>query len=181
MPKRYAMPCWRFREILNVVKEGPRCRPGGTESGEVVPEDPDKAAQRRSVYLEQRRTQVTSLLEVFDAPSIVTTCTRRLPSTVPLQSLSLLNSAFVVACAEKLAIRLERESPRDDNADRRIDRTFRLTIGRPPDDRERVAALRFLQTQPELYPGLSRPDARRRTWADFCQMVLASSAFLYVE
>ena len=34
-------------------------------------------ATRRSVYLQQRRTQTDSLLEVFDAPSIVTTCTRR--------------------------------------------------------------------------------------------------------
>ena len=118
-----------------------------TESGEVVPEDPDKAGLRRSVYLQQRRTQVASLLEVFDAPSIVTTCTRRIPSTVPLQSLSMLNSEFVVARAAKLAARLERESPGDDDPDRRIGRGFLLTIGRPPDDRERAAARRFLQAQ----------------------------------
>ena len=49
---------------------------------------------------------------MFDAPSIVTTCTRRLPSTIPLQSLSLLNSDFVVARAGKLAERLERECRR---------------------------------------------------------------------
>ena len=66
-------------------------------------------ATRRSVYLQQRRTEITSLLEVFDAPSIVTTCTRRLPSTIPLQSLSLMNSDFVIARAERLATRLERD------------------------------------------------------------------------
>ena len=91
-------------------------RPGGpyvptdrTDSGEVVVDESAAGATRRSVYLQQRRTQIASLLEVFDAPSIVTTCTRRLPSTIPLQSLSLLNSDFVVARAHKLAERLERE------------------------------------------------------------------------
>ena len=32
-------------------------------------------------------------------------------------------------------------------------------------------------------PGAARPapEAEQRTWADFCQMLLASNAFLYVE
>ena len=46
-----------------------------------------------------RRTEIPSLLEVFDAPSIVTTCTRRVSSTIPLQSLSLMNSDFMIVRA----------------------------------------------------------------------------------
>ena len=63
-------------------------RPGGpyvptdrTDSGEVAVDESAPGATRRSVYLQQHRTQLASLLEVFDAPSIVTTCTRRQPST----------------------------------------------------------------------------------------------------
>ena len=48
-----------------------------TDSGEVAVEDSAPGSTRRSVYLQQRRTQLASLLDVFDAPSIVTTCTRR--------------------------------------------------------------------------------------------------------
>ena len=88
---------------------GPYIPVGRTSSGEVVVNESAAGATRRSVYLQQHRTEITSLLEVFDAPSIVTTCTRRLPSTIPLQSLSLMNSDFVVARARKLAARLERE------------------------------------------------------------------------
>ena len=118
-------------------------RPGGpyvptdrTDSGEVVVDESAAGATRRSVYLQQRRTQITSLLEVFDAPSIVTTCTRRLPSTIPLQSLSLMNSDFVVARARKLAERLERECAaalRPSRSRRPHHQAFLLIIGRAPD------------------------------------------------
>jgi hypothetical protein len=43
-----------------------------------VPESAD-GARRRSVYLQQRRTQVVTFLQLFDAPSIVTTCGKRTP------------------------------------------------------------------------------------------------------
>ena len=64
-------------------------RRGGRENAD--------GAHRRSVYLQQRRTQVVTFLQLFDAPSIVTTCGKRTPSTVPLQSLALLNSEFARA------------------------------------------------------------------------------------
>ncbi len=89
---------------------GPYVPTDRTDSGEVAVEESAPGSTRRSVYLQQRRTQLASLLDVFDAPSIVTTCTRRQPSTVPLQSLSLLNSDFVVARATRLAERVSREA-----------------------------------------------------------------------
>ncbi len=159
---------------------GPYVPTDRTDSGEVVVDESTPGATRRSVYLQQRRTQVASLLDVFDAPSIVTTCTRRLPSTIPLQSLSLLNSNFVVARAGKLAHRLDRDCGAD-AVDARIARAFLLVVGRAPSQNERDATRRFLEAQPARYPGLAAPDARLRAWADFCQMLLASDAFLYVE
>ncbi len=164
---------------------GPYVPTDRAHSGEVVVPESTPGATRRSVYLQQRRTQIASMLDVFDAPSIVTTCTRRLPSTIPLQSLSLLNSEFVVARARKLAERLEQDcgSGRhvSDETDARITRAFELVTGRGPSRDEREASRRFLQAQPARYPGLADLDARRRAWADLCQMLLASDAFLYVE
>jgi hypothetical protein len=173
---------------------GPYVPTEGTDSGEVIVRESAPGAHRRSIYLQQRRTQIASLLEVFDAPSIVTTCTRRLPSTIPLQSLSLLNSDFVVARADNLAARIERDCQRErtanaecciggqaDDGDARVARAFLLVTGRGPSREERDATRRFLETQPARYPTLSYADARRRAWTDFCQMLLASDAFLYVE
>jgi mono/diheme cytochrome c family protein len=157
---------------------GPYLPSGRQADGEVVVEDVP-GASRRSLYLQQRRTQVVSLLEVFDAPSIVTTCPKRATSTVPLQALGLLNSGFVAARARELAARLERDCGPDASA--RLDRAFRLATGLPPGDPERAAALRFLDEQPTRYSAVSKADAQARAWADLCQMILASNAFLYVE
>jgi hypothetical protein len=164
-------------------------------AGEVVVAASTPGASRRSVYLQQRRTQLASLLEVFDAPSIVTTCTLRLPSTIPLQSLSLLNSDFVVTRARTLAERIERECQRtslaasasccggdqSDDGDARITRAFLLVTGRAPSVEERAASHRFLESQPGRYAGLAPREKHHRAWADFSQMLLASDAFLYVE
>jgi hypothetical protein len=144
-----------------------------------VVDEATPGAHRRSVYLQQRRTQLVSLLEVFDAPSIVTSCPRRASSTIPLQSLSLLNSSFAAARAGGLAQRLEREAGADREA--RLTRAFLLTTGRVPDPKERAASARFLATQPANYTGLGTAEANRRAWADFCQMVMAGNAFLYAE
>ena len=86
---------------------GPYVPTTRTGSGEtIVPED-NPGSKRRSIYLQQKRTQVHSLLQVFDAPSIVFNSTRRPRSTMPLQSLSLLNSEFAVARAKSLAYLLQ--------------------------------------------------------------------------
>jgi hypothetical protein len=53
--------------------------------------------------------------------------------------------------------------------------------GREPEPDERESAARFLETQPSRYPGQAEPLCRHRALADFCQMLLASNAFLYVE
>jgi hypothetical protein len=163
-------------------------RPGGsyvptdrTGSGEVAVDSTTRGATRRSVYLQQRRTELASLLEVFDAPSIVTTCTRRQPSTVPLQSLSLLNSDFVTARAARLAERVGRECDHCSQDDARIERAFLLVVGRAPTGAECNAAGRFLREQPGRYPSRDVAEAERRAFIDFCQMLLASDAFLYVE
>jgi Protein of unknown function (DUF1553)/Protein of unknown function (DUF1549)/Planctomycete cytochrome C len=170
---------------LEYHQGGPYVSTNLADSGEIVIDESAAGATRRSVYLQQRRTQIISLLEVFDAPSIVSTCTRRLPSTIPLQSLSLMNSGFVVTRAQKLASRLEqkyRDSDRgqaDGNA--HISQAFRVIIGRAPDSEEHTAAKRFLETQPFRYHAMTEFERCHHALADFCQMLLASNAFLYVE
>jgi hypothetical protein len=142
--------------------------------GEVIVDEAKPGSRRRSLYLQQRRTQMLSLLEVFDAPSIVTNCTRRSSATIPLQSLSSLNSSFALARARGLAERLSSGPPGEV-----VTRAFVLVAGRPPNAAEQAACERFLATQPDEYS--NRPDAGRQALVDFCQMLLASNAFLYVE
>ena len=148
-----------------------------TPEGVVVVPDSTEGAKRRSIYLQQRRTQVVTFLQLFDAPSIVSTCGKRSPSTVPLQSLALLNSEFVRLRAKSFAARLKHEC---DNADeKKLNYAFRLAAGRPPLAEERIASQKFLAAQRMVYA--KQKDAEARSWADFCQMLFASNAFLYVE
>ncbi len=107
---------------------------------------------RRSLYLQQRRTQTLSLLGVFDSPSIVFNCVKRPVSTMPLQSLSLLNSEFATEQGRLFAARLEAEAGPD--AADRIERAFLLATARPPTDAECQAALEFLDS---AEPGVRRP------------------------
>ena len=149
-----------------------RTREGTVEVAESLP-----GARRRSVYLQQRRMQVVTLLQLFDAPALVGTCGKRSLSTVPLQPLALLNSAFARTRARAFGQRLAREAGPD--ATKRLTLAFRLACGRPPLEEERAACRLFLARQ-RLVHGKEK-DGEERTWADLCQMVLASNAFLYVE
>ncbi len=156
---------------------GPFVRTERNAEGSVIVKEGQPGAHRRSVYLQQRRTQVLTMLELFDAPSIVSTCGARTTSTVPLQSLALLNSEFARNRAVAFAKRLEREAGAAE--DQRIERAFRLVSGRDPTPEETSAARRFLAEQRVQYA--KEKDGDQKAWTDFCQMILASNAFMYVE
>ena len=95
---------------LDPRASGPYVPSKVTPEGTVEVAETTAGAHRRSIYLQQRRTQVVTFLQLFDAPSMVTTCGKRSPSTVPLQSLALLNSEFSLARSKAFAVRLFREA-----------------------------------------------------------------------
>ena len=96
---------------------------------------------------------------------------------MPLQSLSLLNSEFVVNQARHFAARIEREAVAPPEA--RVTRAFLLALARGPTDAELGSALDFVKAQRGYYA--AKADAELSAWSDFCQMILASNPFLYVE
>jgi hypothetical protein len=162
---------------LSTQTGGPYVPAGRTSEGTVEVAESVAGAKRRSVYLQQRRTQVITLLQLFDAPALVGTCGKRSLSTVPLQPLALLNSAFVRARARAFAQRLGREAGA--GTAQRLTLAFRLACGRPALAEEVLACERFLDKQRQVYG--REKDTDERAWADLCQMILASNAFLYVE
>ena len=147
----------------------------------IVPED-RPGAHRRSIYLQQRRTQGLSLLSVFDAPAMVVNCTRRPVTTMPLQSLTLLNSEFIVKRGEQFAVRTQQES--GDGLEAKVQRAFRLAVGRDSTDQELADSVKFIESQRLQYAAEGIADdehVSQRAWSDFCQLLLASSPCLYVE
>ncbi len=97
------------------------------------PKGPLDGAGRRSIYMEVRRNATNPFLDVFDVPKPSTTRGERDVTNVPAQSLTLMNSPFVIDQASKWAKR---------NED--IDAMFVRALGRKPTPAERDAADSFL-------------------------------------
>ena len=162
---------------LDTRTGGPYVPSKRTAEGIVEVSDGADGARKRSIYLQQRRTQVVTFLQLFDAPAMVSTCGKRTLSTVPLQSLTLLNSEFARARAKSMAARLAREAGADST--KRLTHGFQLACGREPDKAEQALCEQFMAGQRKVFAGLN--NAEDRVWADLCQMLMASNAFLYVE
>jgi hypothetical protein len=146
-------------------------------AAEVTVAESQAGAARRSVYLQQRRTQMLSLLNLFDAPAVTFNCVQRPTTTMPLQSLSQLNSEFALARAADFARRLDHEAP--PHPRQRVRLAFELATGHVPSEVELRASLAFMEEQSRAYEPAE--NAASRAWTDFCQMLLSSNGFLYVE
>jgi len=101
---------------------------------------------RRGLYIHFQRTTPYAQLMTFDAPDSNVSCARRRPSNTPLQSLNLLNDPVFFEAAQALAVRADREAPKD----QRLDYAFQLALGRlaTPIERERLA--KYLDAQTNL-------------------------------
>ncbi|MDE0819304.1 MAG: DUF1553 domain-containing protein, partial [Pirellulaceae bacterium] len=92
---------------LNKTLFGPSVSVTADATGQIVVTG-DK--QRRSVYIQVRRTQPVAILKSFDAPVMEVNCTDRTNSTVATQSLMLMNSEFILGFSKAFAERLNEEA-----------------------------------------------------------------------
>ncbi len=135
---------------------------------------PDEAA-RRSVYIHVKRSLIVPILATHDAADTDSSCPVRYTTTVPTQSLGLLNGQFANEQAAGLADRLMHETPNGDPA-AMVRRAIRLTTSRSPDAdevRRDVEFLRMLETRAGL--------DRRAAPAQYALLVLNANAFLYLD
>jgi hypothetical protein len=110
---------------------------------------------RRTLYTQFYRSAPHPLFTTFDAPNFSQTCTRRMPSNTPLQSLMLANDPIFVEAAAAIGDRVAALAvPDGANATAaRIDRMFELCLARRPTDAERAVAAAFLARQAETADG----------------------------
>ena len=135
---------------------------------------------RRSVYLLNRRIYNPSFLSVFDKPIVTGSMCRRDSSAVALQSLSMMNDAFVVDRAAELAGRIVAAAGPSIND--RIDLLFRVTVSRNPTPQELGLCRKMLAVQQELHRKKNKgKTVELAALADLCQTVLNMNEFLYLE
>jgi Protein of unknown function (DUF1553)/Protein of unknown function (DUF1549)/Planctomycete cytochrome C len=128
-----------------------------------------KEDNRRSVYTPVFRNALPEIFEVFDFADPSMVVGRRDSSVVAPQALFLMNHPFVRTQARHAARRLLAEAGLDDEG--RVDRAYRLTLGRPP-------------TEPELRIGVgfvSQAETPEETWATLFQALFSSIDFRYVN
>jgi hypothetical protein len=103
---------------------------------------------RRSLYLTVDRGALAGVFRTFDFANPDLSSPGRHETTVPQQSLFLLNNPFVIEQARRLAARVEATSPKDEIA--QVNELFTMTLGRAPSSAERNRMLGFLTAAGKL-------------------------------
>ena len=164
---------------------------------------------RRSVYVQVRRSFPMSLMRQFDMPVMEVNCEKRSSSTLATQSLMLMNGEFVLEQAEHFARRLTHESGEEPRG--QVGRAWQLALNRPASEREMRRALEFLTLQTVELRAMAEVadknvldtdrekvaaekkdnDAAKpapeplspelQALTNLCQSLFASSEFLYVD
>jgi mono/diheme cytochrome c family protein len=120
--------------------------------------------ERRSIYLVAKRNLRLPSMEVFDQPTLSSSCGRRECSTHAPQALELLNGSLSNPLAEAFAERLSREAGADKAA--QVVLAFRLAAGRAPSPDEQRLGVAFLE---------------RHSLKEFALAVFNLNAFIYVQ
>jgi mono/diheme cytochrome c family protein len=170
---------------LDLTMGGPpvllHMRTDGLET--VSPKESPSNQNRRSVYLLARRTYPLTMLGLFDFPIIDTNCTRRVPSSTPLQALTLMNDEFVVKSAEQMAQRAAKLAGESAPADRKIEALYSIALLRKPTGAEILTCKEHLEKQNDLFTraNLKPSEADQKAFDTLSQALMSSNEFLYVD
>ena len=121
----------------------------------------------RTVYLSVVRDGLPEILTLFDFPDPSLILGERATTTVPAQSLYLMNNPFVIQQAEAMADRLLADKGDDSS---RVKRAYQMCFARTPTATELKGAQQFLTEY-------SQKQQSRATWTAFCQALFATAEF----
>ena len=127
---------------------------------------------RRSLYMLQKRTFRLPMMEVFDAPDSMLTCSRRESSTTAPQSLTLFNGPFTMELSRTLADKIMSAHATDEAA---VVAIWEQVLTREPDTAEFSRAKSFLETQQRNTGG------RKNALVELIRALLNLNEFLYVD
>jgi len=136
--------------------------------------NPEKLT-RRTVYLPLRRSNLPTLLNLFDFGDATTPNGKRIVTTVAPQALFSMNSEFVADRARNLAFSLLEDT--DLTEPQALERLFLRTLNRVPTPAERDSAQSYLQR----YRGKFADKAETYAWQSLARVLLASNEFIYVD
>ena len=151
--------------------------------------------EHRSVYLPIIRGIIPESLRLFDFPEPSNVQGVRDSNTTPTQSLFLMNGEFAVRVAGRFADRLLSDSALNSDADR-IRQAYLLCFAIEPSTQQVSRDLRYIRdmmpeppaNQEATRAGKTRLKATRRSsdqaqlaWTTYCQSLLASARFRFID
>jgi hypothetical protein len=149
---------------------------------------------RRSIYLFARRNLRYPIFDVFDRPDANATCAQRGRSTTAPQSLLLLNSAFSLDAAQRLAGSVL--ASHDTVDEYSVTDVFRRVLSRAPRDEELAILIQFVKQQATQLRQESRPREQlalpsrcpdnidpyeAAVFTDVCLALFNSNEFIYID
>jgi len=137
----------------------------------------ETAMNTRSLYGRLDRQNVPGILRMFDIANPDTAVHVRTRTTVPQQSLAVLNAPLVVAAARQVAARVDRDVGDTSNNETRIVALWRAVLGRDPMPDERQQAQEWLAGE-----SAGRPQPMpTEVWQRLAHALLATAEFQFVD
>ncbi len=134
----------------------------------------DENSLRRSIYFRIKRSQLVNSMVVFDAPEPLSSQGVRPTTTVAPQALLLMNSPQVRKWSAAFAQRaLKEAAPVGDDLAPVVTRAYAIALSREPRPAELVAAVSFINK--------GMPAGREKALTDFCQALLSTNEFAYLN
>ena len=158
-----------------IDQKRPTFRPNRVRSDDPFYSD----SRRRSVFLPVVRNAMPDILSLFDAADPNGIVARRNDTTVPSQSLFLLNHPFVLENSRALATRILSSPAADDTA--RIALAYRLAVGRSPRPVEVKRVSEFLAAEVAGETKGTPEEKRLVAWTGFAQTLFCRNEFLYLK
>ena len=146
---------------------------------------PGEDRYRRGLYTHYWRLTPHPMLQTFDAPDAISSCTRRQYSNTPLQALTLLNDPMFTEAADAIARNIVSCSLESD--DQRVSRMFQACLSRLPDNNERellhqvLSHARFRLTDEASGRSRSAKDLEIFAWTQLAQTILNLEEFVVRE
>ncbi|MDE0737162.1 MAG: DUF1549 and DUF1553 domain-containing protein, partial [Pirellulaceae bacterium] len=106
---------------------------------------------RRSIYMMTKRSRLLPLMTTFDFADTTLPCGQRDVTTVPTQSLALLNNHFVHEQSLAMARRILEQT--DGESARSVEQAWLLALGRQPRADEKQAGIAHVQSQLASFEG----------------------------
>lgn len=141
----------------------------------------DRRELKRSVYIQVRRTQPVTMLNVFDAPSMEPNCERRVSSTVATQSLALLNSDFMRIQSVAFAKRVLATAGKDADNNTLLQTAWKMALSSEPTPAEMHALQKHMQLQLKEFELRKVKNPKQESLATLCHVLFGTNHFLYVE